>query len=193
MKKTVSELLNVILSILQKWNMPVCKLLNNGLSEGEIDAALKQVGLESTKELVEVYKWRNGTPVEEGTLLDDVQIIPGYHYLSLKDSISCYLAMKDDSRWNPSWFPVFTNGGGDFYAVDLSLSDSNSAPVVGFILGELEQEVEYQSLTTMLHTFCDCYENNVVFRTEDGYLEMDDDKQAEIALKHNPEVEFWQS
>lgn len=193
MKNTVTDFLNVILSLLQKWNLPVCKLLNNGLSEGEIDAAFNQVGIEPTKELVELYTWRNGSPVEEGTPLDDVQIIPGYHFLSLKDAISCYLAMKDDSRWNPSWFPVFANGGGDFYAVDLSQSDGDSAPVVGFILGEIEQEIEYQSLTTMLLTFSECFEKGIVFKTEDGYLEMDDDQQAEIATRNNPEVEFWHS
>tara|TARA_Y100000033_G_C2751569_1_gene114132 strand:+ start:717 stop:1298 length:582 start_codon:yes stop_codon:yes gene_type:complete len=193
MKHTVTDFLNVILSFLQKWHLPVCKLLNNGLSEGEIDAAFNQVGIEPTKELVELYTWRNGSPVEEGTPLDDVQVIPGYHFLSLKDAISCYLAMKDDSRWNPSWFPVFANGGGDFYAVDLSQSDGDSAPVVGFILGEIEQEIEYQSLTTMLLTFSECFEKGVVFKTKDGYLEMDDDQQAKIATRNNPEVEFWQS
>lgn len=193
MKNTVTDFLNVILSFLQKWHLPVCKLLNKGLSEGEIETAFKQVGLEPTKELVELYTWRNGSPVEEGTPLDDVQIIPGYHYLNLKDAISCYLAMKDDSRWNPSWFPVFANGGGDFYAVDLSQSDGDSAPIVGFILGEIEQEIEYQSLATMLLTFSECFKKGIVFKTADGYLEMDDDQQAEIALRNNPEVEFWRS
>lgn len=193
MKNTVTDFLNVILSFLQKWHFPVYKLLNNGLSEGEIDAAFNQVGLEATKELVELYTWRNGSPFEEGTPLDDVQIIPGYHFLSLKDAIGCYLAMKDDSRWNPYWFPVFANGGGDFYAVDLSQSNGESAPVIGFILGEIEQEIEYQSLATMLLTFSECFEKGVVFKSDDGYLEMDDDKQAEIAMRNNPEVEFWRS
>jgi hypothetical protein len=193
MKNTVSDFLNVMFSFLQKWNMPVCNLLNIGLLEDEVNTAFKRVGLVPTKELVEIYKWRNGSPVEEGTMLDDVQIIPGYHYLSLKDAISCYLAMKNDSRWNPCWFPVFANGGGDFYAVDLSQSDGDSAPVLGFILGEIEQEIEYQSLASMLLTFSECFEKGVVFKTEDGYLEMDDDQQAEIAMRNNPEVEFWYS
>jgi len=193
MNNKVSDFLNVILSFLQNWHFPVCNLFNAGLSEEEIERSFKRAGLEPTKELVELYKWRNGTPVEEGTMLDDVQIIPGYHFLSLKDAISSYLAMKDDNRWNPSWFPVFANGGGDFYAVDLSQSDGESAPIVGFILGEIEQEIEYQSLTTMLLTFSECFEKGVVFKTEDGYLEMDDDQQAEIAMRNNPEVEFWRS
>lgn len=193
MKKTVTDFLNVILSHLQKWHLPVYKLLNNGLSEDEINSAFNQVRLKPTKELVELYVWRNGSPVEKGTLLDDVQIIPGYHFLSLKDAIGCYLAVKDDNRWSSSWFPVFANGGGDFYAVDLSQAVGDSAPIVGFILGEIEQEVEYQSLATMLLTFSECFEKGVVFKTEEGYLEMDDDQQAEIAMRNNPEVAFWNS
>lgn len=193
MKNKVSDFLNIILGFLQKWHLPVCDFLKVGLSEKDVEGYFKKVGLKPTKELVELYQWRDGTLVEEGTMLDDVQIIPGYHFLSLKDAVSCYLAMRDDNRWSFSWFPVFANGGGDFYAVDLSQSDGESAPIVGFILGEIEQEVEYQSLTTMLLTFSECFENGVVFKTEDGYLEMDDDQQTEIAMRNNPKVEFWRT
>ena len=193
MKTKISELLNTILTFLLKWQFPVCRLLNDALGEAEIKRLFESAGLTPTKELLELYQWKNGTKVTQGTMLDDIQIIPGFHFLSLQDSVSNYLAMKNDKQWSPSWFPVFANGGGDFYAIDLSKSDGDKAPIIGFILGEVEQEVEYQSLTTMLLTFCECYEKNIVFRTEDGYLEMDDDEQAEIALKHNPDVEFWQS
>ena len=126
-------------------------------------------------------------------MLDDVQIIPGFHFLSLQDSIGNYLAIKSDPRWRSNWFPIFANGGGDFYAIDLSLANENFAPVIGFILGEDEQEIEYQSLTRMVSTFCECCDKSIVFMTEEGYLEMDDEKQAEIARKHNPDVEFWRS
>jgi len=193
MKTKISEFLDTILIFLLKWQFPVCRFLNDALEKQEINKLFNSVGLAPTTELLELYQWRNGTIIVQGTKLDDIQIIPGFHFLSLQDSISNYLSVKNDQRWNKSWFPVFANGGGDFYAIDLSLSTGLSAPVVGFILGEAEQEIEYQSLTTMLLTFCECYQKNIVFRTEVGYLEVDDDKQAEIALKHNPDVEFWQS
>ncbi|EFP97773.1 SMI1/KNR4 family protein [Vibrio caribbeanicus] len=193
MKTTITEFLSTILTYLLKWQFPVCKFLNDGLEESEIRALFNSSGITPTNELIELYQWRNGTNIVQGTMLDDIQIIPGFHFLSLQDSVNNYSAMKNDKRWNPSWFPIFANGGGDFYAVDLSQSTGDTAPIIGFILGEAEQEIEYQSLTTMLLTFCECYENKVVFRTEGGYLEMDDDEQAEIALKHNPEVKFWQS
>lgn len=193
MKNSVTDSLNVILSFMQKWHLSVAGLLNAGLSEKEIEERFKKVGLIPTKELVELYRWHDGTPVEEGTMLDDVQFIPGFHFLCLDDAINNYQAMKDDRRWCRAWFPIFANGGGDFYAADLGQSDGYSAGVIGFILGEKEQETEYQSLTTMLLTFRDGFQNGSVFKAEEGYLEMDDDKYAEIARKNNPELEFWRS
>lgn len=191
MKTKISDFLSTILTFLLKWQFPVCRFLNDALEEREIIDLFDSAALTPTIELLELYQWRNGTNVVKGTMLDDIQIFPGFHFLSLQDSISNYLGIKNDQRWNQNWFPIFANGGGDFYAIDLSQSTGASAPVIGFILGENEQNVEYQSLTTMLLTFCECYQKNVVYRTEDGYLEMDDDEQAKIALKHNPDVDFW--
>lgn len=188
---SITKLLNSILTYLVEWKLPVCNFLNEGLEEFEIRAVFRTLGISPTKELLELYQWRNGTSIVKGTTLDDVQMIPGFHFLNLQDSVSNYLVLKDDPRWNPSWFPFFANGGGDFYAIDLSHSTGDIAPIIGFILGEADQEIEYQNLTAMLLTFCECYENSVVFRTEDGYLEMDDNEQADIARKHNPDVEFW--
>lgn len=192
MNTQVAELLSKILEFLIDWHLPLFKYLNDGLEEKEVRTQFEINRLEPTCELIELYQWRNGTKVKKGTVLDEVQIIPGFHLLSLEDALSDYQAMKNDSRWNPHWFPVFANGGGDFYAVDLSQSNSVGAPVIGFVLGEPVQEIEYRNLEAMLRTFVECYEKGIVFRTKEGYLEMDDNVQAKIAKKYNPDVEFWQ-
>ncbi|EKO3450436.1 SMI1/KNR4 family protein [Vibrio fluvialis] len=192
-KKTISSNLNMILSYLESWGAPVCGFLNKPINACEIQKHFEKINLLPTDELLELYQWKNGTKVVKGTLLDDVQLIPGFHLLNLQDSLRYYLSLKEDRRWDSSWFPIFANGGGDFYAVDLSKSDGKKAPIIGFILGELEQEIEYQSLTAMVLTYCECFRNNIVYITEDGYLEMDDEKHADLALKYNPDVEFWRS
>jgi len=193
MESEIVGLLDTIESFLKIWRFRVCHFLNEGLEEREILKLFEQAELTPTTELVELYQWRNGTKIDPGTILDDVQLIPGFHFLSLEDSVSSYLSFKNDKRWNPSWFPIFANGGGDFYVVDLSQSNGKEAPIIGFILNEPVQEVEYQCLTTMLLTFCECFKKNIVFRTDDGYLEMDDNEQAKVALRYNPDVKFWQS
>ena len=191
MKITITNLLNAINNYLLKLQFPVSNSLDDGLAESEIKALFSRVNLSPSGELIELYQWRNGTRIVRETILDDIQIIPGFYFLRLQDSVDNYQAMKSDKRWNKNWFPIFANGGGDFYAVDLSQIVGNTSPIVGFILGEAEQEIEYQSLAAMLLTFCECFERNIIFRTQDGYLEMDDEEQAIIALKHNPDVKFW--
>jgi len=186
------EILNNIFSFLVNWKFPIRAYLNDAVGKKYVCDKLSEIGVKPTQEMFDLYSWRNGTKVVEGTELDGVQFIPGYHIMSLEDSISQYKAMKDDSRWSQSWFPIMANGGGDFYAVDLSQSTGPSAPIIGFILDEEEQDVEYQSIYTMMLTFLECCQKGVVFCTDEGYLEMNDDEHALIARKNNPAIEFWQ-
>ena len=190
-QNNISFTLETILNYLRSLDAPVCSFFNKGLEEHEISNMFHVSGLKLTKEIIELYKWRNGTQVDSDKTLGEVEIIPGFHFLSLSDAISSYIAMKDDKRWSVSWFPIFANGGGDFYALELVKSKDVPSPIVGFMMGEVEQELEYESLDSMLLTFKECFEKEVVFKTKEGYLEMDDEKQAQIAKKHNPKIEFW--
>ena len=56
---------------------------------------------------------------------------------------------------------------------------------------EEEPQVEYQSLESMLATLKACYEQGIIFRNEQGYLDMDYRKHAEVAHEINPEVKIW--
>ncbi|BBE22195.1 hypothetical protein MN0502_10780 [Arthrobacter sp. MN05-02] len=42
---------------------------------------------------------------------------PGSYLLSLEEALSDYDTFKNDARWSPSYFPVFADGGGDFYVL----------------------------------------------------------------------------
>lgn len=51
----------------------------------------------------------------------------------------------------------------------------------------------YKDLTnTALITFKVCYKQAIIFRNEQGYLDMDYRKHAEIAHEINPNVKLWQ-
>ena len=193
MTKSISKSLTLILKFLNEWDMPVGSYLNEGLSQSEIEECFQAIDLKATDELIELFQYKNGTKVSEGTSLDDIQLIPGFHFLSLQHAIKDYLIFIEDEQWNPLWFPVFANGGGDFYAVDLSDSDGHSAPILGFIMGESEQEIEYESLSAMLRTFSECVEAGIVFKSPNGFLEMDDSRLAEVAARLNPFVDFWKN
>lgn len=166
----------------------VLRRLMPGIAAETIRQRLSEIGLEPTDGLVTLYSWRGGTRVEAGAPLDDVHFFPGFWFLSLDDAIADYLAFRTDPRWNPAWFPIFANGGGDFYAVWIQ---DGAEPVVGFLIDELEHPVEYQDLRAMCETLADCFDESVFFSDERGYLEMDDARHAEIARRHNPDVDFW--
>jgi len=181
MQKNISEHLDNMLLHLQNWNFPVCKLLNDPIDKDQISKMFQKIGLSPPEELIDLYQWRNGTDVKPGTVLDNIHIIPGYYFLSLEDAITCFLSFKDDDRWKPYWFPIFSNGGGDFYALDFSKANGRHAPVVGFLLGEPNQDTEYLSLASMLQTFSECYDKGIVFLTAEGYLVYRDGNYLTVA------------
>jgi hypothetical protein len=183
--------LDQILSFLVHLKRPIKDLLNTGLTEKDISIELRKLAFDMPKEFYDLYAWRNGTEIRPGTTLDDLNFFPGFYFLSLEDAFRQYQVMKNDSRWNRCWFPIFANGGGDFYAIDHSQIMDDNIPVIGFILGESEHPIEYQSIASMMATLLDCFKSNVFFVASDGYLEMDDIGHAAIAKEHNPDVEFW--
>ncbi len=110
--------------------------------------------------------------------------------MSLDDSLTTYRAVAADSRWDPAWLPIFANGGGDFYATRCGAGDGTGS-VVGFLVGQSEHPIEYESLTAMAATILACYEEGVFFLSKEGYLEADDHAHAAIARRLNPALGFW--
>ncbi|HEX5856918.1 MAG TPA: SMI1/KNR4 family protein, partial [Microbacterium sp.] len=114
---------------------------------------------------------------------------PGFYFLSLEDATASYRAFRDDPRWTSGWLPIFANGGGDFYVVDL---DRNAAGGVRhFGIDEAEHPIEFSSLATFLATLAESFRHGVFFVDEDGYLEMEDARFAELAAVLDPEVQWW--
>jgi cell wall assembly regulator SMI1 len=159
-----------------------------GVRPETVRERLGEVGLDACRDLLELYAWHGGTRVDASTTLDDVHMFPGFYLLALDDALANYVAFRDDARWNRDWFPAFANGGGDFYAVWLK---DGAGAVVGFLIDQPEQPVEYESLATMFATLADCYDEGVFFVDDRGYLEMDDARHIDIARRHNPGVALW--
>jgi cell wall assembly regulator SMI1 len=162
--------------------------LQAGLHEADIRAKLAGAALLPVEQLLELYAWRNGTR-NSGASLDDVQIFPGFYLLSLDDALANYRAFVADDRWAMGWLPLFANGGGDFYVLDLS--HDSEAPVRHFRIDEREHPVEYHSLGDFINTIAEAFARSVFFVDERGFLEMDDLQFAGLAAELNPEVPWW--
>ena len=185
----ISQLLNEIEKSLQQLDYPCVDHLNSGLSSQKTQELFEEIPLQPTQDLRALYTWRNGSKDSEGITLGELAFFPGFYLMSLEESIQTYQKLRKTSTWNQSWFPIFASGGGDFYA--MNLAPESQGQIHGVYVYEEEPQVEYRSLKSMLTTFKVCYEQGVIFRNEQGYLEMDYRKHAEIAHEMNPDVKMW--
>lgn len=175
---------------LKKLGRPVVRLMQSGLPSSEICTALSDFGISPHPQLVEFYATYNGTKVLKGDVLDDLHFFPGFYWMSLKDACNSYRAFRNDNRWNKAWFPIFGNGGGDFYAMVCDEKSPDYGAIIGFILGETDHPIEYVDLNSMLKTIDKCYKQGGYF-LENGYLDADDMKVYVIAKENNPGLEFY--
>ena len=179
--ETITQLLNEIEKGLQQLDHPCVEHLNPGLSSQKIQELFEEIPLQPNQDLHALYAWRNGSKDSDGITLGELAFFPGFYLMSLEESIQTYLELKETDTWDQSWFPIFASGGGDFYA--MNLASEAQGQILGFYVFEEEAQVEYRSLKSMLATLKVCYEQ--------GYLDMDYRKHAEIAHDINPEVKIW--
>ena len=185
----LSQLLNEIEKCLQQLDHSCVDHLNPGLSSQKIQELFEKIPLHPTQDLRALYTWRNGSKDCEGITLGELAFFPGFYLMSLEESIQTYLELRETDAWGKSRFPIFASGGGDFYA--MNLAPEAQGQILGFYVFEEETQVEYQSLKSMLATLKACYEQGIIFRNEQGYLDMDYRKHAEVAHDINPEVKIW--
>ena len=188
--ETITQLLNEIEKSLQQLDHPCVDHLNPGLSSQKIQELFEEITLQPNQDLHTFYAWRNGSKDSDGITLGELAFFPGFYLMSLEESIQTYLELRERNGWDKSWFPIFASGGGDFYA--MNLASEAQGQILGFYVFEEEPQVEYRSLKSMLTTFKVCYEQGIIFRNEQGYLDMDYRKHAEVAYEINPDVKIWQ-
>lgn len=163
--------------------------LQEGIPAEAVRSSLAAVGLPSSPELEMLYGWKNGTSTASVAAVDDIHLFPGFYLLSLEDALANYRAFATDARWSVGWLPLFANGGGDFYVLDLS--QPGGGPVRHFRIEESEHPIEFGSVGALSTTLAAAFERGVFFVDPSGYLEMDDLVFAGVAAEFNPDVEWW--
>ncbi|MBN6077123.1 SMI1/KNR4 family protein [Aggregatibacter actinomycetemcomitans] len=189
MSKKIIQLLNDIEISLNNLNHSCLSYLNRGISFPEIQEQFSKISLRPNEELITLFSWRNGTKVTDNINLGDLAFFPGFYLMSLQESISTYIELRDTFSWKKSWFPIFANGGGDFYVVDLGVEAQGK--IIGFYVYEEDHAIEYNSLESMLKTLKECYEEGIIFRDNQGYLDMDYYQYAAVAHRINPNLQIW--
>ncbi|MGD8201294.1 SMI1/KNR4 family protein [Ornithinimicrobium sp. W1679] len=164
------------------------RALRPGLSWDEVDGRLRGAGLPRHPQVRQLYAWHDGVGGEGGTI-GDLALFPGFYPLSLDDAILSYEAFRPDPRWRVGWLPLFADGGGDFYVVDLGAGADGV--VRRFRIEESQHPAEFRDLADMVDTLAAALERGIVFVDGDGHLEMDDHTFAALARQLNPTIPWW--
>ncbi len=191
MTDSLDDSLQTITDYLTHLGRPVVELFEDSLSRAEVTGKLEEVSLSTPSDVASLYRWHNGTREFPGAKLDDIQIVPGFHFPNLDETLNNYRTFKKNSRWSPDWLPLLANGGGDFYAVDCARNSATYGQVSNFMLGEAQHLVEYTSVSSMFGTFAEAYRRAIYFLDPQGYLEADDDAFFELAEMLNPDAPAW--
>jgi hypothetical protein len=191
LQRMVADLESIV-AHLRRLGRPVPDLLLPGFSQDEIEDRAAGLPFLLPRELDCLYRWRNGTLAREGDRLSDLNFLPGFYLPSLDEAAQIYGERERAPQWRAGWFPVFADGAGDFYIIPCTQEKVEDAPIIGFLHGEPEQDIEYESLAAMIATMEACYAEGAYFVNEDGYLDIDDERHRQIAHRFNPGVAEWQ-
>lgn len=162
--------------------------LQPGLTVEQITSFLREAGLPSDPLVQSLYQWHDGTAPDGGTI-GELSLFPGFYLLSLRDATLNYRAFLRDSRWHPGWLPVFADGGGDFYVVDLG--DEQVGVVRRFRIDDSDHPIAFRDLADMIHTLAEAFEAGTFYIDDDGHFESADADFARLASHLNPGAPAW--
>jgi cell wall assembly regulator SMI1 len=162
--------------------------LQPGLQAPAVVERLATVGLVAPPEVVQYFGWHDGQGDYDATL-GELWLFPGFYPMSTEEALIDYAALVVDPRWQTGWLPIFADGGGDFFVVDLE----SDGVIRRFRNDETIQPIEYLSLSSMIATIADAYDEGVYHLGEHGELTLDQAAFAVLAARHNPGVAWWTS
>lgn len=136
-----------------------------------------------------IYSKVKGTlyEVKNQSLMD---FIPGFlliHKSEYREFKSKMTKMLSESK--DSYFPFLVNYSSDFYALKVENRIDKGVFLINH--DELNPIKIHDSFEAFFETIIAFYEKQVYFLDEDGYLDMDFDKEEEVAQELNPEIPFW--
>lgn len=157
--------------------------LRPGLEQAVVERLLGLRRLTAPPGLVDLYSALDGTETTD-TTLGDIYFFPGFYLLSLQHALADYDAFTPDARWDPSWLPVFTDGGGDFYAIACNQHKATFGEVIHYRIEYAEQEMVSQSLASFFRTLRVAFETSIIYVDVGGHLEMDDLAFEKLFAEH---------
>ncbi|CAA0156243.1 SMI1/KNR4 family protein [Tenacibaculum maritimum] len=138
--------------------------------------------------LYPIYSKVNGTlyEVEDQSLMD---FIPGFLLIHISEYEGFKSKITKMLSEGASYFPILVNYSSDFYVIKLRDKKDNGIFLINH--DELKPTKIHNSFEDFFETIIAFYEKKVFFLDKDGYLDIDFDKEEEVAQELNPEIPFW--
>ncbi|MEZ6055167.1 MAG: SMI1/KNR4 family protein [Planctomycetaceae bacterium] len=188
---TISQLCEEILQQHAGLGRNLETLLLPGASSDDVSSISSDLGLIIPNSVIELYCWRNGT--QEGTAtFSEMAFFPIWFMMSLDESKCTYQRLADyvGDIWNPSCFPIFASGSGDYIGVCCE-QNSTSEGRMECYRHATGINVEYRSLESMLETILDAFRGKLFFMGDDGRFRVKRAEYRLVAHRLNPGLERW--
>jgi HEAT repeat protein len=189
-----------ILTCLQAQAPMMAAALQPGLTAAEIAAQLQNYPFPLPGEVLELYQWRNGSPIAT-----PCELLPMHRFLPLAEALAQYqftveqiVEQVDDEQTDGQtadiqnltgpWLPILLEGD-NFYLAIGNLVEQPAAPVV-YRSEDQEIVAEFDNLTSMMMAIATCWERGVYYLAgceHWQYVDSDDAKETAIWLQHQPQ------
>jgi hypothetical protein len=97
-----------------------------------------------------------------------------------------------DEYWTKDMFPIF-DFGGDFHLINLNSNSPSFGQIFFYASGlEFDSMISiYDNLDSCIHSIIDCYQKNIYFLNEDGFIDKDIQVELSVGTRFNPNSEYW--
>ncbi|WP_291913296.1 SMI1/KNR4 family protein [Chitinophaga sp. CB10] len=190
----MKQALDQITSYLLKYDAYVLEILQPGISEAEIKTQIDKIGINLPLSVYDLYKWRNGIrDIYENNFSRQIFFDFGI-FFSLESAIDLYKSDSIENKyWSRSYFPVFTNGGGDFLLLNIDELSGEWGMIYLFspaINLSIDPVSIYDSIEAMVDSILLCYNKGAYF-FENRELLIDTNLEFEICEQRNPRSLYW--
>jgi hypothetical protein len=157
-------------------------VLGPSASDAYMDSICASIQMPVSHDVRALFRWRNGVwPAGQRT---EIRLFPGFFYPPFHICEQHYRERGGVSGWRSSWFPVFTDGAGDYFVIE-TLSESEDEGRILRITNFGEPRPAFWSFQAMLASILSCYEHGAYFLDEDGFLDEDHEVSIPVYRKLN--------
>ncbi len=138
------------------------------------------------------YKWKNGQPSESyDSFIFNLTLMPDHEVLEAVQIGKELLECGDFDRanwWSPKWIPFLSNGGGNYYCIDLEGTFSGKVgQILEFLHDDSLRPLVHESLLTWLQTTVKAFEGGLFLYDEQyGMQARDWDTYCIFYTENNP-------